>query len=606
MSAASKFTGSKWLGQALFSAAVLGLAYYAVARLALAVAQETSDAAVMWPASGLVLAALLIEPKRYHALCLGAAALASFAANIGSDGTLLLSLGFTFANITEPLVALWLLRRLGMPEPRFDDIGYLGGFTLAAVVASLWSAGLATLFAQSGAMFALSWFMTVFMGIVFVTPILITMALLLRVEDTSVTIHRSIWEVGAWFSLVGAVTIAVFWQNAYPILFLPPVAVLAATYRLDSFGAAASVLIVAVVATILTGQGSGPVQFVPGGTHAIIIFLQFYLLVQLACALPLAAILAARTRLSRELVEKNRLLNQAEAAAQVGHWRTDLAKGKLFWSDEVYRIHGRKTEHPPALMDGLNSYIPADRLRVSNLLDNVIRSGEPFEFEASIVRPDGTIRHVVSRGEAEIDENGRTVAVFGSVQDITAQVESARKLEEARAEAEKAAQYALQLANTDTLTGLPNRRFSMNALDLAVEDAAETGKALSIAMFDIDHFKSVNDRYGHARGDAVLCAVARSAVAAGRAEDLIGRIGGEEFLMVLPGADSQEAMRTAERVRAAIERDTRLDGNGCEVTVSIGVATLSGKQSGEMLLKVADDALYEAKADGRNLIRLFG
>lgn len=583
----------------------IGLGYYMSAMLSLKYTQGAEGIAVMWPASGLLLAALIIAPKRHRGGYLAAATVASLVANLGNGVSLALSIGFTFANITEALMALWLIARFNISQPRFDDIGDVGRFAIAAGTASLWSAGLATLFSQLGMSFFLSWLTTVFIGIMFVTPIIVTIALLLRMRWFSLTERRSSFEVGAWLSAVTIVTLAVFLQDTYPLLFLPPVVVLAATYRLNSFGAAASVLIVAIIATILTDQGYGPVHFMPGGEEAVILFMQFYLLVQLGCALPLAATLAARVRLTRKLTETNRLLNLAEAAAQVGHCRLNFTKQSLFWSDEVFRIHGLEPGHTPTMTEALEAFVPEDRERVKGLLRHAAETGTPFEFHATIVRPDGTERHVHSCGEVEFGPDGSPIALFGSIQDITTHVTLAQKLETARIEAEATARQALQLANTDVLTGLPNRRHTLQSLDLAVAKSNASGQPFAIAMFDIDRFKSINDRYGHASGDEVLRRVAKSAARAGRNGDLVGRIGGEEFVMLLPGANAAAAMRAAERIRAAIELESLASENEVSVTVSVGVASLQDGLTGEMLLNLADMALYNAKAAGRNVIRLF-
>ena len=594
----------KPLVRVLIETVTVGVAYYLSAVLSLSFTKGVEGIAVIWPASGMLLAILIVTPARRRAAYLTAIMVASLAANLGGGMPAFLAIGFTVANVTEPLVALYLLKRLGVERPRFDEIGDVGRFTVATGAASFWSAGLASTISQMGISFFLSWLTTVFMGIMFVTPILVTMTLLRDVRWVSLEERRSRLEVGAWMIVVALVSWAVFSQNSYPVLFLPPVAVLAATYRLNSFGAAASVLIVAIVATILTGQGSGPVHFVHGGDEAVILFLQFYLLVQLASALPLAATLAARVRMSSRLLESNRLLKQAEAAAKVGHWRIDLKKKKLFWSDEVFRIYGRTAGNPPALMDGLNNYVAEDRTRVEAILRESIKTGRSFAFEARIARADGSVRHIVSRGEPEGSKSGRTVAIFGSIQDISVQVDSAQKLKKARNEAEAAAKSALRLAHTDVLTGLPNRRHTMAALNRAVSEAKVSGAPFSIAMFDIDHFKSVNDNFGHACGDEVLRGVARSAVRAGRSEDLIGRIGGEEFLMLLPNTDTQTALRAAERIRAAIERDTSASKDFVRVTISVGVAGWKEELTGETLFGLADKALYDAKIAGRNLICL--
>lgn len=163
----------------------------------------------------------------------------------------------------------------------------------------------------------------------------------------------------------------------------------------------------------------------------------------------------------------------------------------------------------------------------------------------------------------------------------------------------------LQTASTDSLTeALTRRAFKVEA-DQMVTLAQRHAHALSCIVLDIDHFKSINDTYGHAAGDIVLKAVSATCKATLRATDLFGRFGGEEFVVVLPYVDMDGAMATAERLRHALEGLTVDTGNETiSVTASFGVASrsLTGKDI-ETLLAQADAAMYRAKQEGRNQCR---
>jgi len=161
-------------------------------------------------------------------------------------------------------------------------------------------------------------------------------------------------------------------------------------------------------------------------------------------------------------------------------------------------------------------------------------------------------------------------------------------------------------ATTDALTGLANRRHLVAAVDTEVRRARRTGRALSLAILDIDHFKRINDTHGHPGGDAVLREIAAVLRETTRAGDLIGRIGGEEFAVLMPETDTAQAERACERLRAAVAaRTMSLGGNvATRVTVSTGVALLSASEAGDQLMCRADKALYEAKAGGRNQVRM--
>lgn len=157
------------------------------------------------------------------------------------------------------------------------------------------------------------------------------------------------------------------------------------------------------------------------------------------------------------------------------------------------------------------------------------------------------------------------------------------------------------LAMTDELTGLPNRRHILEFFERALRAAREQGGALSVIAFDVDHFKRVNDRHGHHGGDRALQRIAQVAQASLPEGARVGRMGGEEFLAVLPGVDAASAMAAAERLRLAVA-EADLDGRRMEerITVSLGVVAAGPDDDSEALLKRADGALYRAKREGRD------
>lgn len=163
-------------------------------------------------------------------------------------------------------------------------------------------------------------------------------------------------------------------------------------------------------------------------------------------------------------------------------------------------------------------------------------------------------------------------------------------------------------ANTDFLTGLANRKHFESRLQDEYKRSMRYGHVLSLLMLDIDHFKDINDKHGHATGDAVLKAFAGECLVQLRNVDIVGRIGGEEFCILLPETDGETAQDIGERLRsaiAALQVPVGLASNeAVRLTVSIGVATLErDDQTIQSLLARADARLYEAKQGGRNCVR---
>jgi diguanylate cyclase (GGDEF)-like protein len=173
------------------------------------------------------------------------------------------------------------------------------------------------------------------------------------------------------------------------------------------------------------------------------------------------------------------------------------------------------------------------------------------------------------------------------------------------AELAAANRHLKAMANTDVLTGLPNRRYALNRLEQESANAERSNKPLSILMLDLDHFKLVNDALGHDVGDQVLTHAAKLMRETARTNDIVCRLGGEEFLIITPDTDGTTALMLAERIRNCIEKNQPKGFKlRCPVTVSIGVAgSIGAKPNWKDMMKWADDALYLAKQGNRNTVR---
>jgi len=185
---------------------------------------------------------------------------------------------------------------------------------------------------------------------------------------------------------------------------------------------------------------------------------------------------------------------------------------------------------------------------------------------------------------------------------VRTQARRARYIEMLRRRVDK----GLELSVIDQLTGLYNRRYMMNQLHQFMQRSVMGGRPVSVMMADIDHFKSVNDTYGHDAGDEVLQEIATRLRENVRPMDIVCRPGGEEFLVIMPETAGDRAAAAAERIRRAVAAEPFFVGRSglkIPVTVSVGVSTISGEQDTIAdLTKRADQALYQAKTTGRNRV----
>jgi two-component system, cell cycle response regulator len=188
--------------------------------------------------------------------------------------------------------------------------------------------------------------------------------------------------------------------------------------------------------------------------------------------------------------------------------------------------------------------------------------------------------------------------------ELRARIRAGERILALQSELVAARDQARAEATCDALTGLLNRGALLKRLDATVAGAVEGQAPTSVVLIDIDHFKRINDSLGHDAGDLVLREVSQRLRGAVRPGDAVGRYGGEEFLIVLPGCDLASACRVADRLRVAIEEQPIVTPDPAElhVTASLGVAAHAGDMSTARLITNADQALYRAKGLGRNRV----
>ena len=207
-------------------------------------------------------------------------------------------------------------------------------------------------------------------------------------------------------------------------------------------------------------------------------------------------------------------------------------------------------------------------------------------------------QHIFEVAATPLDNTNEQSDIALVFRDVTERRRSEHKLREVTDELER-------MAHTDALTNLFNRRYFMQRLNEEFERVTRHGSALSVLVYDLDHFKKVNDTFGHDIGDRVLISVSQVTNQIKRITDVACRLGGEEFALLLPETDRQGAIKLAQRLRSGIEQFpySELLKQEVKVTASVGVATVSQKiKEPNAILKTADRALYRAKNGGRNMV----
>lgn len=306
-----------------------------------------------------------------------------------------------------------------------------------------------------------------------------------------------------------------------------------------------------------------------------------------------------------DLVQNNdQIFEFLQRGSLDGIWYWDLENPQHEWmSDAFWETLGYDpTERRHLASEWQNLIFPEDRdLAVANLEKHLADPAYPYDQVVRYRSQDGSTVWVRCRGVAIRDQEGRPVRMLGAHNDLTPLKRLEEELRVANAKLEA-------LARTDPLTGIRNRRSFDEEFPAHAAIGSRSDSALALIVIDIDHFKALNDTFGHPAGDLVLQDLACDLTGVLREGDLCFRLGGEEFAVVAHGADERDVRDIAERIRRGIGRKERGVGR---MTVSIGVCTLpehrrddsrriTGEALARAMYRLADEALYAAKAGGRD------
>lgn len=572
---------------------LLCLLYFATALVALQMTRFNGGVAIVWPAGAVLFAALAIMPRRRWKVallfCFPAGAMAIALRGFGGIYTIPL----TLAGLFEAWLAASLMRRFAPRFTRFESIRDVGIFLLVAgIIAPAASAfiGAWSGHAATGIDFGRAWgnwFGAHALSLVtFAPPIFLILRR--RWLDTSKFSRQRLLE---WLGLLGAVALATlitFGQSKVPLVIVPLVPMVAATFRLGRLGAVASLLILICGGMGGTMAGYGPTVLLPVDMATKLLVLQIYFACVVLFLLPVAAELEARRRLLQTLRDAEALHRLVvERTGDIimrvnidGTLRSISDSAVRLWGYQPHEIIGRSVYdllHP----DDEQAVFDARFQALSDPQSNVA-------VECRLMSKDGLPVWVESHLCATLDRQGVPNGTVSFIRDNSVRH---RMMENLARE-----------ANTDPLTGLGNRR----AFDKALARDATGGGKSCLALFDLDHFKRINDVHGHATGDRILtlfAAVLRGTVRAG---DVVARLGGEEFAVLLRDVDIDQAEVICERVRQRLadSEGRSTVGEIVRATVSVGLTPLTEGLPIDEAFRLADAALYRAKHNGRNQLSI--
>lgn len=302
------------------------------------------------------------------------------------------------------------------------------------------------------------------------------------------------------------------------------------------------------------------------------------------CRLVLSDI-SKRKKIEAQLQQNMKDLLASQRIARLGTWRMNVITGKIVWSEELYKIFGfDPTKPPPAYEDHLKLFVPESWEKLSAAMEEIMATGRSYELELETIKRDGSKGWAWIRGEAEKNQKGKIVSLWGAAQDISEHKQNEEQL--------------LYLSNHDHLTGLHNRRYYERKLKCL--DSKEN-LPLSVIMFDVNGLKLVNDSFGHDLGDVLIKKTADTIKKVCRKNDLVARIGGDEFVLVLPKTSLHESEKIANHIKKITSKEIVSN-----IALSISYGCDTKEMSSQLISAVcanAENIMYKHKLNERLSIR---
>ncbi len=582
-------------GKAAVANLLLIAGYFGMAAFSLELTRSSGGIASFWMATALLLARLVYLPARQWPVPVLGCYMAGCVASALWGAGLPYAPGFAAAMMAEALVAAAMLRRLLPDGAPFDSRGGLARFALAVgiagpLAASPLAGGLtAAAFGVPWLSGTVKWFIVHSLGTLTLAPLLF-MLVHRQTRANISALHRDHkLQALALVGLATLVDVLVFGQSRLPLLFLPMLPLVVLVFRLGRLGAAIGIFLLASIASIFAALETGPISFVHGEGTLRWLYLQFYLLTCYAIVLPVAAELNRREWLTRQLGQSEAMYRLMVERSGDILLNLELDGTISHASAAISQIAG----YDPATLVGRpiqDMMHPDDGAEITAALQRLFAN--PHEiviFDSRAINAAGEMLWVESHIRAVLSEDGRIAGITSAVRDITQYRQTADALATA--------------AHTDPLTGTHNRRSFDQRLASCVA-SAQRGRKACVGIIDLDHFKRINDNHGHPVGDAVLQSVAATLRQVLRRSDMVARIGGEEFGLLLDNLDLDGAATLCERVLAALQAQPIATQDGAiRITASLGIAPILAHDTAQTVFAAADVALYRAKADGRNCLR---
>jgi diguanylate cyclase (GGDEF)-like protein/PAS domain S-box-containing protein len=560
--------------------------------LSIYITREGGRVAAVWLSNGVLLGLLLsVRASRWPAYLM-AGYLGNLAAAIASGDTLATALSLCACNMVEIALAARLIRSGAVSGSGVDlsERNTLIRFTAFAVVLGPLVAAVLGSLILSGTLQAdvvKTWFLADALGMAITAPITIIVAQE-RLRRSSGL--RKVWTSGSMALLV-LITVGIFLQTHYPLAFLIVPATLLVVFQHGQAGGAVAIAVVGVITVAATLMGHWRFALMTDASLPQKIYLlQLFIAVTSAQVLAVGALLAARERLQSQLQEREAQLrgvadNMPALVAQI-----DASQRYVFANAHLGQVFGID----PASMIGRTMREVRGEKVYADIQPYVERvlNGETLSFQ-NMAEVNGRSFHYQSNYAPYRDSDGKVGGFYAMTFDITALKQAESQLE--------------QIARFDALTGLPNRREFESRFADARQLALRSGQAMALLFLDVDHFKAVNDSYGHGAGDLVLQTIANRLKTCVRASDCVARIAGDEFVAILNGLREQSEIQfVARKILSAMAQPISCNGEEIIVSVSIGAAfeKPGERDTNEPMMSIADRALYASKAAGRGTFRI--